>query len=64
VETSQPALVQGNIRTLATGTASIAPATLMPTVTIQYIPFLKDEGTTYDSGIQISIPMMYPLLRL
>jgi hypothetical protein len=56
VETSEPAIVQGNIRTLATGTASIAPATVLSSATVQYIPFLNDVGTTYDSGIQIFNP--------
>ena len=56
VETSQPALVQGNIRTLSNGTASIAPARSMPAVTTQYIPFLNDVGTTFDSGIQVFNP--------
>ncbi len=55
-ETSQPALVQGNLRTRTTMTTSIASATLMPTVNVQYIPFLNDTGITYDSGIQIFNP--------
>ena len=56
VVTSQPALVQGNLRTLATGTASVAPARLTPTDTIQYITILNDRGTQYDSGIQVFNP--------
>ena len=53
VETSQPAPAQGNLRTLSTMTMSLAPALTIPTATVQYIPYLDDQGTTYDSGIQI-----------
>ncbi|CAG0957946.1 hypothetical protein METP3_00647 [Methanosarcinales archaeon] len=56
VETNGTALVQGNLRTLSTSTASIAPAMTIPTVATMYIPYLKDNGTTYDSGIQIFNP--------
>ncbi len=56
VETSQPALVQGNVRTLSTGTATLAPAILLTTVNTHYILFLNDTGTTFDSGVQVFNP--------
>ncbi len=56
VQTSQPAPAQGNLRTRSTMTSSMAPALTVPTSTVQYLPYLDDRGTTYDSGIQIFNP--------
>jgi hypothetical protein len=56
VETTGPALVQGNIRTLQGAIFSIAPSTIIPPVATMYIPYLKDIGTSYDSAVQIFNP--------
>jgi hypothetical protein len=56
VQTSQPALVQGAVRSISQGITSMAPAILLTTETVQYIPFMNDTGTVFDSGIQIFNP--------
>jgi len=61
VETSLPAPVQGNLRTRSTMTSSMAPALSIPTATVQYLPYLDDRGTTYDSGVQIFNPNVVPI---
>jgi hypothetical protein len=42
-------------------TTSLAPALTIPASMVQYIPYLDDQGTTYDSGVQIFNPNAGPI---